>query len=1250
MATSPLNLSVDQGLPIAQAATEIADLIQNHQVLIVAGETGSGKTTQLPKICLAAGRRSVAHTQPRRIAARTVAERIAAECGVELGHEIGYQVRFVRRAAKQTRLKVMTDGVLLNELTRDRLLRRYDTIIVDEAHERSLNIDFLLGYLKQLIGKRPELRVIVTSATIDTGRFAAHFGAAPIVTVSGRTYPVEVQYQPLSEDQDEIDGVVAALRQIDRTSATGDVLVFLPGEREIRDTAEALSWLSAWQIVPLFSRLAAADQQRVFQRHSGRRVVLATNVAETSITVPGIRFVVDVGTARISRYSARTKVQRLPIERISQASANQRAGRCGRLGPGVAIRLYSEEDFLSRPEYTDPEILRTNLATVILLMAQAGLGDIEAFPFLQPPVMSQISDGLRVLTELGALAKRKRHERVRLTRTGRQLARLPVDPRLGRMLIEANRRGCLRQVMIIVAGLSIADVRERPAEKQQQADELHRRFLVPAQASKQAEAKGGTAAAVLVGGDFEVLLNVWEYLTRRRNELSGNAFRRMCRQEYLHFVRFREWQDLVSQLAGVARELDLSKPAEGPMSEVLISLLSGLLSNVGAALPERAPAAKGKRRGLREYQGARGARFAIQPGSALAGRAPELVMAFELVETSRLWARTVAVIQPEWVEAVGGQVLTRTLSQPRWAKKTASVVASERLSLFGVPIIAGRTVGYAAEDPQAAREIFIRSALVEGEWEPRTTVLRDNRFALAEAEQLCERMRRPELLISDDELFQFYADRIAPEVVSGATMERWLRDKQAVASVRLTTADCLSDPGVLRGEDFPDYWENNGIRLPVRYVYEPGAGHDGVTIEVGLAELTQLDPRPFTWQVPGLRDELAVGLIRTLPKALRKQAIPAPDVAARSLAWLRDRPELADESFQAALAIALRELVGLEVGAADFQPEALPSHLRPRFVVLRDDEQVAAGTDLAQLALQLRESVRATLSESAGDLQVSGQTEWTFGEIASVVTLGGVQAYPGLIDETVAVGLGVCETAERAASQHRRGLGRLLTLVNPSPVRWVVAHLSNPDKLALGANPYASVPELLTDAWVKASLRLLERHIEPGQVRDQQTFERVAAQVRADAAEQTREVVAVAAKTLALSAEVERRLANAPTDLAADIRQQLSGLVFERFISTTPDPWYDRLPKYLAAMLVRLAWAAKEPARHDRAWDDIDRIEQEYAALCDRQPPGALPASVEEIAFLIEELRISLFAQSVGAAVPVSMKRVRQAIRRCEAD
>ena len=1257
-------LAFDPALPISAEAPRIASLIRDHQVVVVAGETGSGKTTQLPKICLLAGRERIAHTQPRRIAARTVAHRIAEECGTQLGEFVGYQVRFTRRVSRATRIKVMTDGVLLSELAHDRALERYDTIIIDEAHERSLNIDFLLGYLKQLLERRPELRVIVTSATIDTARFAAHFDDAPIVEVSGRTYPVEIRYRPVGEDDDEVDAVAAAVGDLAATTSSGDVLVFLSGEREIRDAADAVGALKlpGWETVPLYARLAAADQQKVFQAHPGRRVVLATNVAETSITVPGIRFVIDAGTARISRYSARTKVQRLPIEPVSRASANQRAGRCGRLGPGVAIRLYSEEDFNSRPEFTEPEILRTNLATVILQMAQAGLGEIESFPFVEAPVASQISDGLRVLQELGAIKPRRRHERVRLTRTGRLLARMPVDPRLGRMLIEGARRGALRQVQVIVAGLTVPDVRERPSEHQQAADELHRRFTQPPAGETDSPADGeprrhtvhtGTrpvkqGRGSLAGGDFEALLNVWEYLRRRRRELSGSAFRRLCRAEFLHFVRFREWEDLVSQLREVCRELDLPGEGDAAMDVVLDCLLTGLLSNIGLALPPP-PKVQGRRRPLTEYQGARGARFAIAPGSACSRSTPPLVVAYELVETSRLWARTVGPVTAAQIERAAGDLVTRTLSEPTFSPRSATVTASETVTLFGVPIISGRRTNYATSHPEQAREIFIRTGLVEREWETRNPVVMANRFAYDEAERLTDRMRRPELLISDQALHDFYAARLPAEVVSGATFDKYVKSLGDDSALRLTPADCMTDPGALSVADFPDRWQVSGLELPVSYVYDPGAGHDGVTIEVRLEQLGVLEPEPFTWQVPGLREDLATALIRSLPKRIRTSFVPAPDFARRAVAWLRERGTGDETAFPEALGRALTALTGERVASGDWRPEAVDSHLRPTFVVVEGRKEVGRGEDLVALKTRLSAKVASRLTRSAGRIATTGRTDWDFGKLPLTQRLGGgVVGHPCLVDEGGSVGVQVVDSAVKAERLHAAGVRRLLTLVNPSPIRWVVSHLGNPEKLALGASRYGSVPELLEDAWLKASDRLLRAATDPVRVRDGQEFQRVAEVVRADCPAATAAVVGTAARALAAQAVVERRLAALPEDdeVRADITEQLANLTFKRFISATPDPWFDRIPVWIEACGTRLVTRGRNPARDERNRSEIMELEARYGQLCEAQPSGPLPADVEEIAFLLEEFRVSLFAQGTRTLVPVSAKRISQAMGR----
>jgi len=1291
-------------LPISGAVEEIRAALDAHQVVIVAGETGSGKTTQLPKICLAAGRRRIGHTQPRRIAARTVAARIADELGVELGSTVGYQVRFTRQAGRQTAIKLMTDGILLAEISHDRDLRAYDTIIVDEAHERSLNIDFLLGYLKQLLPRRRDLKVIVTSATIDTQRFSEHFGGAPIIEVSGRTYPVDVVYEPPTDpDADQVDGIVDAVRTL-HALGDGDVLVFLSGEREIRDTADALraAELRDLEVLPLYARLSAAEQQRVFTPHRGTRVVLATNVAETSLTVPGIRYVVDPGFARISRYSARTKVQRLPIEPISQASANQRAGRCGRLGPGVCIRLYSEEDFASRPEFTEPEILRTNLASVILQMADARLGPIERFPFVERPDSRQIADGLRLLQELGALEDRKprppgaparldatRHDDagVRLTPTGRLLARMPVDPRLGRMLVEAGRRGVLKQATAVVAALAIPDVRERPAEKQQQADELHRRFTAPL--VEGLPAAGGERDP----SDINALLRLWQYLRGRRRELSGNQFRRLCHEEFLNYLRVREWQDLTTQLRDIAKELGLDDPAhagpddrvdggrrrrgERPASEdapqrrrgpaqaarepeddaLHLSVLSGLLSHVG--LRDEASLAKSAqkrgRRPIAEYLGARGARFAIQPGSAAAKAEPPLVMAVELVETSRLWARTVAPVRARWVEEVGAHLLTRTYSEVRWSVAEGQCVADERLTLLGVPIVAGRTVSYGRVDPVVAREVFIQSALVEGQWRTRHHFFARNERVRHEAEDLEERTRRRGLVADDRAIYAFYDARVPAGITTVAHFDRWWRDarRRDEHLLDLTLDDVTSDAAAdLDADAFPEVWTVGGSQLPVSYAFDPGTQRDGVTVDVDVSLLNQVDAAPFTWQVPGLREELATELIRHLPKALRVNFVPAPDWARRILAFLDGRPELASRPFPEAAAQALTALSGVAVAASDMAVQALPDHLRVTYVVSdasRPPQQaeLGQGKDFEELRKRFAPALNRRLNAAAPGITHPGATRWEFGTLPRETTLpGDLVGYPALVDLVDRVGVKVANTAARASAWQARGLRRLVTLVSPDPTRSVFARMGNDTKIALSSGP-GTLAELLADARLSATGALLQRAgIRPDDVRDPDAFARAVDAVRPDVAAVMQRVVAQAGRILqrtqAVAAELARRPASASS---ADLRAQLDNLVFPGFLAATPEPRLAALERYLHAAQVRIAGWDAAPAREAQNLAIIEQLEDEYAAATARYEVGELPAAAAEVGWLLEELRVSLFAQSLGTAQPVSAKRVRTAIR-----
>ena len=1282
MRTAEPNLVFDPALPITAAVDDIRALIDAHQVVVVAGETGSGKTTQLPKIALLAGRKRIAHTQPRRLAARTVADRIAHEMGVELGETVGYQVRFTRKATRQTRVKLMTDGILLAEISHDRDLRAYDTIIIDEAHERSLNIDFLLGYLKQLLPRRPDLKVIITSATIDTARFSEHFGGAPVVEVSGRTFPVEVIHEPLDNENDLVDGMARAVTRL-HALGEGDILVFCSGERDIRDAADAISALKLrnTEILPLYARLSAAEQDRVFTPHPGTmRVVLATNVAETSLTVPGIRYVVDPGYARISRYSARTKVQRLPIEEISQASANQRAGRCGRLGPGIAIRLYSEENFLARPEFTEPEILRTNLASVILQMADARLGAIEDFPFVEPPDRSQVRDGVRLLRELGALEEEsKDHPGQRLTRTGRMLARLPIDPRLGRMLVEAGRRGVLWDVLPIVAALAIPDVRERPSEKQAEADALHRRFWSEDGA---ANAARGEAHGDRDPSDVAALWRLWDHLRHQRNELSGNAFRRMCRDEYLNFLRIREWQDLVSQLREVVGELDLDSSAPDQDADnrrrrakeprtasghtpnweaVHTSVLSGLLSHVGLkdekSLAKAQPAAKRGRRPLAEYLGARGARFAIQPGSASAKAEPPLVMAVELVETTRLWARTVAPVTAEQVESVGEHLITRQYSEPRWSVAGGQCVADERVSLLGVPIIAGRTVSYGKLDPVVARQVFIQSALVEGQWRTRHHFFARNEKVRAEAEELEERTRRRDIVVDDAAIHAFYDERIPAGITSVAHFDRWWRDKRRQQDDYLDLAldDLVDDTEAVDADAFPDTWTIGPADLPVSYVFEPGAHRDGVSVDVDVSVLNQVDAAPFTWQVPGLRDELATELIRSLPKAVRTRFVPAPDWGRRALTWLEENPAGArgdEEAFPDALARALTALTGDPLDPGLFNTGTLPDHLTVRYVITDGRRELGAGKDFESLRKQFAPRLNKRLNAAASDVAHPGATTWQFGTIPATRVVDRdptpLVGYPALVDQGSNVGVRIANTAEKASRWQARGLRRLVLLGSPDPTRSVFIHLSNTEKIALAAGPYANLNALLADTRLKATGDLITSHrIEPDTIRDEAAFRRVVDTVRPDAADRMQAITRTAARILTRWAEVRAELARrADSATKDDITAQLGNLVFDGFISATPDPHFTRLDKYVHAIDVRLRGWATNPAREAQNLDVITELEDTYAAAIARYEVGELPRAAVEVGWLLEELRVSLFAQSLGTAQPVSAKRVRSALAR----
>ena len=1235
-------------LPVSALRGELAAAIQAHQVVVVAGETGSGKTTQLPKICLELGRGvrgMIGHTQPRRLAARTVAERIAEELGVPLGQAIGYSVRFTDNVSDRTLVKLMTDGILLAEIQRDRRLLRYDTLILDEAHERSLNIDFLLGYLRELLPRRPDLKVIVTSATIDPQRFAAHFGSAesgssggaPIVEVSGRTYPVEIRYRPLElpataeeqDDPDDPDHEVVRVEPRDQTEAIldalqelsseppGDVLVFLSGEREIRDTAEAIrgALKSGVEVLPLYARLPTAEQHKVFVPNISRltrRVVLATNVAETSLTVPGIRYVIDPGTARISRYSRRTKVQRLPIEPISQASAAQRAGRSVRTAPGVCIRLYSEQDFDGRPRYTDPEILRTNLAAVILQMAALQLGDVADFPFIDPPDRRSINDGIAVLQELGAF-----DDAGHITDLGRRLAQLPVDPRLGRMILEADTQGCLREVLIIAAALAIPDPRERPVDREEAARAKHARFADDS-------------------SDFLSYLNLWRHLRGQRKTLSGSAFRRMCREDFLHYLRIREWQDLVGQLRSIAAGIGLraaDEPDETPdAARIHAALVSGLLSHVGLREGD-----------TREYAGARNAKFVLAPGSVLTKRPPRWVVVADLVETTRLYGRTAARIEPEVVERVAGHLVQRTYSEPHWDAQRGAVMAFERVTLFGLALVARRRVGYASVDPEAARELFIRHALVEGDWQTRHHFFADNTRLREQLAELEERARRRDLLVGDDEIFAFYDSRIPPDVLSAKHFDGWWRKQRHNTPDLLTmTRDDLLRV-VDADTDRPDHWRAGDLTLPLSYRFEPGAADDGVTVHVPVAVLARLGGQAFSWQVPALREELVTALIRALPKDLRRNFVPAPDTARAVLSQMQP----SDEPLLERLQRELHRASGILVPISAFDLEKLPAHLRVTFAVEGPDgKELARGKDLETLQTTLAGQTRRAVVDAVGTLERSSLRSWPedLDEIPRSIERGGVRGFPGLVDVGPTAAVRVFATAAERDAAVRTGLRRLLRLAAPSPVKALEKQLDPRRRLMLGNNPDGSLTALLDDC-ADAAVDVLVT----GPVWSRADFDTARQRISTSLTSTTADIVSRVEKVLAALQDVQLAMAASATpaqaDALADIRTQLKRLVAPGFVAATGAAHLGDLTRYLTAIARRLDRLPQAPVADRERMARVGAVQDAYDELVGALSHARANADdVRDIARLIEEFRVSLWAQQLGTARPVSEQRIYRAI------
>ena len=1220
-----------ENLPVSARRAEIEALLQKHQVIVVAGETGSGKTTQLPKMCLELGfgeKGLIGHTQPRRIAARSVAARIAEELHSSLGELVGYKVRFNDKLSDNTQIKLMTDGILLAEIQSDRFLNQYSCLIIDEAHERSLNNDFILGYLKQLLPRRPDLKLIITSATIDVERFSKHFNNAPIVEVSGRTYPVEVRYRPVveEEEQDQLQGIINAVHELQK-EGRGDILIFMNGEREIRDTAEALQKenLRHTEILPLYARLSAQEQNRIFHPTGLNRIVLATNVAETSLTVPGIKYVIDPGTARISRYSYRTKVQRLPIEAISQASANQRKGRCGRVSDGICIRLYSEDDFNSRSEFTDPEILRTNLASVILQMTALGLDDIEAFPFVDAPDKRHIQDGVKLLEELGAFEySTKEQAPRRLSNVGRQLAQLPVDPRLAKMLLTAAKLGALHEVMLIVAALSIQDPRERPTEKQQASDEKHRRF---------ADKKS----------DFLAFLNLWEYLQENQKALTKNQFRRLCQKDFLNYLRIREWQDIYQQIRLSVREMGLpinSQKAEYP--QIHQAILSGLLSHIGMKEAEK-----------QQYLGARNAHFAIFPNSALFKKSPKWVMAAELVETSKLWGRMLAEIDPEWIEPLATHLVKKSYSEPRWSKSRGAVIADEKVTLYGVPIVAAREVNYGTIDPKTSREIFIQSALVEGDWQTKHKFFKDNQKLVREVEELEHKSRRRDILVDDRTLFEFYDARIGADVVSQKHFDTWWKKAQQKDPELLNFERAFlmnEDAAKVSQLDFPNFWHQGNLKFKLSYQFEPGTDADGVTVHIPLPLLNQVEMTGFDWQIPGLREELVIALIKSLPKAYRRNFVPAPNYAQAFLS----RAEPLAKPLLTSLIDELRRMTGVTVAEEHWQPEQIPAHLRMTFRVIDEQgKKIAESMNLDELKFALKDQVQQSISAVADDgIEQSGSHLWNFAELPQCYEQQkrgySVKAYPALIDEKDAVGIKLFETEFEQAVAMRQGLRRLLLLNVPSPIKYLHEKLPNKAKLGLYFTPFGRVLDLIDDCISCAVDKLIDEF--GGFVWNEADFDKLRDFVRENLNEATVEIAQKVEQILSLNHGLQQRLKGKMDFTMAfalsDIKAQLANLIYPDFVQKTGYSRLSDVLRYLQAIDKRIDKLSQDVNRDRAAMLKVEEVQKAYQTLLNKLPKSKpMPDEVAEIRYMIEELRVSLFAQQLGTKYPISDKRILNLIK-----
>ena len=1217
-----------EALPVSQRLEELQAAIADNQVVIVAGETGSGKTTQLPKICLSLGRGvfgTIGHTQPRRVAARTVAHRIAEELDVPLGKAVGYQVRFTDQSSEESNLKVMTDGILLAETRTDKFLENYDTIIIDEAHERSLNIDFLLGYLKRILPKRPDLKLIITSATIDVERFSKHFSRAPVIEVSGRTFPVDVHYRPAQSgtkdsDSDEVlnQSILDTLHEIETlergSKSPGDVLIFLAGEREIRDVAQEIrkSDLRSTEVLPLYSRLSVAEQNRVFQKHSGRRIVLATNVAETSLTVPGIRYVIDPGTARISRYSVRSKVQQLPIEPISQASANQRKGRCGRVSHGVCFRLYSEEDFLSRPEFTTPEILRTNLAAVILQMLNLKLGNINQFPFIERPDQRQINDGYQLLFELQAVDDRKN-----ISRIGRDMTRFPIDLRLARMLLAAGKLNCLSEVLIIVSAMAAQDPRERPHDKQQAADQKHREHWHEQ-------------------SDFLSFVNLWGFYEAQRQSLKQSQLRKFCKTHFLSFMRMREWRENHRQLLLMSREMKLKENSTPAKYEIVHqALLTGLLGNIGEKTSET------------EYLGARNRKHFIFPGSSQFKRKPKWIMSAELVETTRLFARTVAQIDSQWVEPLALHLVKRHHQQAHFSAKRSQIMASEEVMLYGVTIVKKRLVDYGSIDPVKARHLFIQQGLVEQQLNSKAGFYRHNSQLIDEVEKLESKSRRRDILVDDQTLYRFYDERLPENICSLVALDQWRKQAESKQPklLFLQQADLMQQQPAISALEFPDELALADTKLKLNYHFDPQHEDDGVSLNVPVSMLRDVSSEQLDWLIPGLLKEKSLALMKSLPKSMRKNFVPAPDYLEKVLPLL----EYDGRSLAINLAEKLFKVSGIKVSPSLFDADVLSQHLRMNIKVVGEKGEVLGrGRNLTELQKEYAAQAASVFSQrERHDLEVAGAVSWVFGSIPETVDLvkGKVRlkGYPAIVDHQDSVALEILDNKDQARRLSDTGMLRLFMLTLKDQQKYIEKNIPGFEKFALFYATRGSRAQLL-NALVASIFRFVFVENMP-EIRSESAFvERLEEKKRL--VETMNRVAGLIAKILQLSLEIDKQLAEQGTDTTqyaiTDMRRQLDEMLGQDFLRSTTLEWLEQFPRYLQGILQRISKLGQSRDRDAAATETIARYWSMYQSVADNEGEPPLRERVIEFRWMIEELRVSLFAQQLGTKVPISEKRLQK--------